>query len=87
MVQSLLDLYQSDFLLDGGFFRTCLSIIVFVTDYMKGLFSINAQLSSIWPIDRTLSGAIILGQSGPGRDDNEGVHRIPQSPSITGTLA
>ena len=39
------------------------------------------QFSSI---DRALSGATILGQSGPGRNDNEGVLRIPQSPSITG---
>ena len=31
------------------------------------------QHSSIWPIDRTLSGAITLGQSGPGRNDNEGI--------------
>ena len=31
-----------------------------------------------------LSGAT-PGQSGPGRNGNEGVLRIPQSPSITGT--
>ena len=41
--------------------------------------------SSIWPIDRTLSGATTLGQSGPGSDDNEGVLHIPQNSSITGT--
>ena len=29
--------------------------------------------SSIWPIDRTLSGATTLGQSGPGSDGNEGI--------------
>ena len=44
------------------------------------------QCTSIWPIDRTLSGAITPGQSGPGRDDNKGVLCIPQSSSITGTL-
>ena len=33
----------------------------------------------------TLSGATILGLSGPGSDGNEGVLRIPQSSSITGT--
>ena len=38
--------------------------------------------SSIWPIDRTLSGATIPGQIGPGSDSNEGVLRIPQSSSI-----
>ena len=32
-----------------------------------------------------LSGATTLGQSGPGSNGNEGVLRIPQSPSITGT--
>ena len=40
--------------------------------------------SSIWPIDRILSGAITLGQSGPGSDGNEGVLHIPQSSGITG---
>ena len=41
--------------------------------------------SSIWPIDRTLSGATTPGQSGPGSDGNEGVLRISQSSSIAGT--
>ena len=40
--------------------------------------------SSIWPIDRTLSGATTPGQSGPGSNGNEEVLRIPQSFSITG---
>ena len=40
--------------------------------------------SSIWPIDRTLSDATTLGQSGPGSDGNEGILYIPQSSSITG---
>ena len=39
--------------------------------------------SSISPIDRTLSGAATLGQSGPGTDGNEGVLCIPQSSSNT----
>ena len=34
-------------------------------------------------MDRTLSGAIIAGHSGPGNDGNEEVLRIPQSSSIT----
>ena len=38
------------------------------------------QLSSIWPIDRTLSGATTPGQNG-----NEGLLHIPQNSSITGT--
>ena len=33
----------------------------------------------------TLSGATSPGQSGPGSNSNEGVLRIPQSSSITGT--
>ena len=44
------------------------------------------QYSSIWLIDRTLSGATTLDQSGPGRDGNEEVLHIPQSSSITGAL-
>ena len=46
-------------------------------------FSIITQLSSIWPIDRTLSGAASPGQSWPWCDGNEGVLRIPQSSIIT----
>ena len=42
------------------------------------------QFSSIQPIDRALSGAILPGQSGSRSNDNEGVLHIHQSPSITG---
>ena len=45
-------------------------------------FSLSTQFSSIWSIDRTLSGATILGLRGPGRYGNEGMFRIPQSSSI-----
>ena len=45
----------------------------------------STKFSSIWPIDRTLSGATTPDQSGPGSDCNEGVLNIPQSSSITGT--
>ena len=48
-------------------------------------FSKSIQFSSIWPIDRILSDATTLGQSGRGIDGNEGVFCIPQSFSITGT--
>ena len=60
-------------------------------------FSINTQfkcknsklkklrINSIWPIDRTPSGATAPGLSGPGYDWNEGVLRIPQSSSIIRT--
>ena len=40
--------------------------------------------SSIWPIDKTLLGGTILGQSGPGTNSNERGLHIPQSFSITG---
>ena len=39
-------------------------------------FSMNTPFSSIWPVDRTLSGAIIPGPYGPGNDDYEGGLRI-----------
>ena len=39
--------------------------------------------SSVEPINKALSGATNLGQSGPGSDGNEGVLRILQSSSIT----
>ena len=48
-------------------------------------FSISTQFSSIWPIDRTRSGATTPNQSGPGSDGNEGELCIPQSSGITGT--
>ena len=46
-------------------------------------FSISTLFSSIWPIDRTLSGATNPGQSGSGSDANEGVHWLLQNSSIT----
>ena len=42
-------------------------------------------VSSIYPIDRALSGATIPGKSGPENNGKKGVLRIPQSSSITGT--
>ena len=35
--------------------------------------------SSVWPIDRTLSGTTILAQSGPESNGNEDVFRIPKA--------
>ena len=43
------------------------------------------QLSSIWPIDRTLLDAATPGQSGPGSDGSKGVLHIPQNSNIIGT--
>ena len=42
------------------------------------------MLSSIYLIDRTLSGATTPGQSGLGSDVNEEVFYIPQRSSVTG---
>ena len=54
--------------------------------YLKEFrLALGSQFSSIWPIDRTLSGAITPDQSGPGSDGNKWALRIPQSFSITGT--
>ena len=47
-------------------------------------FIIRTLFNSNQPIERTLSGAINLGQSGTGSDGNEGVLRISQSSSIIG---
>ena len=46
-------------------------------------FSISTQFCSIWPIYRTLSGAISPSQSGPGSDGNDRVLHILKSSSIT----
>ena len=43
------------------------------------------QFSPIWPIDRTLSDAPTLFQSGHWSDGNEDVPHVPQSSRITGT--
>ena len=37
---------------------------------------------SNWPIDMTLSGAIIPGKSGPGSDDNEKYSAFPKAPAL-----
>ena len=41
------------------------------------------QFTSIWPIDRTLSGATTLDESETGSDGNDGVLRNPQSSNIS----
>ena len=53
--------------------------------FQKIQFSKSTQLSSIWPIDGNLSSGTTPDRSRPGSDGNEGVLRIPQSSSITGT--
>ena len=46
-------------------------------------FNISIQFSSIWPLDRVLSGATTPGQSRPGNGGIEGLLCITQSSSIT----
>ena len=53
--------------------------------YLAIQFSISTQFNSIWPIDKTLSVATTLGQSGPENNGNEGVPCITQISDITGT--
>ena len=53
--------------------------------YHVNQFGISTQSSSIWPIDRALSGATTPAQSGPESAGKEEVLRIPQSSSIIGT--
>ena len=45
-------------------------------------FVLSINISSIWTIYWTLSGATTPGQSWPGSDSNEGVQRITQSSII-----
>ena len=45
-------------------------------------FSISSQFSSIWPIDRTLSGATTPGHNEPESDGNDGVRHIPKAPAL-----
>ena len=52
--------------------------------YFKQFSLAKVQFRSIWPIDRTISDTITLGQSGPGSNGNKGVLCILQSSSITG---
>ena len=65
----------------------CISIVFFVYTqsnvktvlFQTIQFSLSTQFSSIWPIDRTLSGTTAPIQSGPGSDSNEGVLHIPKA--------
>ena len=45
-------------------------------------FSTSTQFSSIWPINRTLSGATTPSQSGSRSNGNERVIRIPKAPAL-----
>ena len=49
-------------------------------------FNISTQFSSVWPIEKTVSGATTPVQSGLGRNGNKGVLHIPKSSSIAWAL-
>ena len=51
------------------------------------LHSVWMSNSSIWLIDKILSGAITPGQSGPGSNGNKGYSVFPKTPHITGALS
>ena len=53
--------------------------------FQTAQFCISTQLSSIWPIDKILSGSTTPGQNEPKNHNNEEVLRISQSSSIIGT--
>ena len=61
-------------------YRFCMYTDVKTVRFQAIQFSISTQFSFISPI-----GATIPGHSVPGSGSNEGVLRITQSPSITGT--
>ena len=46
------------------------------------LFSICTLFSSIWPIDRTLSGATTPGESGPGSEAIKRYSSFPKPPAL-----
>ena len=60
------------------------SLIVKTVLFQVIQFNRSKQFTSIWPIDRTLSGATTPGQSTPGSNSYDGVLCILQSSSITG---
>ena len=55
-------------------FVGCLNIKTHLFQVIQ--FSMSTQFSSIWPIERALSGTIIPGQSEPGSNGNKGILRI-----------
>ena len=59
------------------FFYTLLNVKTVLFQAIR--FSVSTQFKSIWPLDRTLSGATTQGQSGPGSNGNKVVLSIAQS--------
>ena len=60
-----------------GYLMPNLFLLIQTVLFQTIQFSKSTQFSSIWPIDRTLSGAPTPGQSEPGNDGNKGVPLIP----------
>ena len=59
-----------------------ISPIALIVNMVQIQFSISTQFSSIWPINRALSGGTTLGQSGPESEGIEEVLFIPQTPAL-----
>ena len=72
-------MYQSPFILHTvRWFNTNNSICVQLNNFKYSKW-LN---SSIWPIDRTLTGTTPLGQSEPESNGNEGVIYNPKAPGV-----
>ena len=59
--------------------------VLFLTIHfiMSHLFEMCIDVKhSIWPIERTLSGAAVPGQTGPGRNNNEKYSLIPKTQQL-----
>ena len=74
-------LMQNSFYTNNWFYFKHFSLNIKTVPFLVIQLSISTHLSSIWPV----SGTTTPGQSGTRNDGNEGVLRIPQSSSITGT--
>ena len=71
--------------ISSNFLQHKYNLIVKIVLFQAIQFSTITQLSSIWFIDRTLSGATTPGQREPGSDGTEEVIHIPQSSSTAET--
>ena len=59
-------------------------LYIYIVIFQTIQLSICTQFSSIWLIDRTLSGATTPDPSGPGSNGNEEILHIAKNSSITG---
>ena len=56
---------------------------LFICTWLNGFKYRKGLNSSIWPIDRTLTGTTTLGQSGPESNGNDRLHStFPKAPGL-----